>query len=162
MWRGLHWEKLLYYQIGCYQSCPQCSYTGKTLYPVPEDLILAGNCPTPPAPSLGGGNATHEHELRTYNIDNDSKFGDWGKWMPWRSPGTAGLGNPRFQPCGVNSGSKPSFPDPPASGQPQFANGTDLPPTVTTTWKAGSIVNVEWAIYANHGGGKFFLSSIFI
>ena len=146
----------LYYQIGCFQSSPSCSYTGKTLYPVPADLVKAGN-PVgwrPPAPTLGGGNATHEKELRTYNIDNDSKLGDWTSWNPWRSPGTAGMGNPAFQPCGVNSGSKPSFPDPPAAGQPQFGNGTDLPPSVTSTeWRQGSVVNAEWSIYANHGGG---------
>ena len=79
---------------------------------------------------------------------------DWTRKHPWRSPGTAGKGNPKFQPCGVNSGSKPTFPDPPAAGQKQFANGTDLPPTrITTKWKIGSIVDAGWSIYANHGGG---------
>merc|ERR1711871_419534 len=149
-------EACLYYQIGCYQSCPSCSYVGKTLYPVPEDLVKAGNCPTPPAPTLGGGDPAVEHALRTYNIDNDSELGDWTKWNPWRSPGTAGLGNPQFQPCGVNSGSNVTFPDPPAAGQPQFANGTALPETPRsnrTVWTAGSVVEAEWAIYANHGGG---------
>ena len=34
-------EACLYYQIGCFQSCPVCSYTGKTLYPVLEDLKKA-------------------------------------------------------------------------------------------------------------------------
>ena len=140
-------EACLYYQIGCFQSCPVCSYTGKTLYPVLEDLKKAGNCPVPPKPTL-------EPRMRTYNVDNLSKRGDWTRWNPWRSPGTAGKGNLAFQPCGVNSGSDPSFPDPPASGQKQFANGTDLPPTrEKATWKIGSAVDVEWSIYANHGGG---------
>ena len=146
----------LYYQIGCFQNSPACSYTGKTLYPVPEDLVKAGNAPgwRPPAPTLGGGNAADEHELRTYNIDNQSKLGDWTRWNPWRSPGTAGINNPEFQPCGVNSGSNPSFPDPPAAGQPQFANGTDLPPSgPPTVWTKGSVVEAEFSIYANHGGG---------
>merc|ERR1719445_1946649 len=61
-----------------------------------------------------------------------------------------------FQPCGVNSGSNPTFPDPPAAGQPQFANGTDLPPTARaerSVWPVGSVQEVSWAIYANHGGG---------
>ena len=147
-------EACLYYQIGCFQSCPECSYVGKTLYPVPDDLKKAGNCPVPPAPKLGGGDAEKEHALRTYNIDNFSKRGDWTKWNPWRSPGTAGKGNLKFQPCGVNSGSNPSFPDPPAHGQKQFANGTDLPPiSQKTIWKMGSVVDAEWSIYANHGGG---------
>lgn len=150
-------ESCLYYQIGCFQNCPQCSYVGKTLYPVPEDLKKAGNCPTPPAPTLGGGDKVKEHDLRTYNIDGESVLGDWTRWNPWRSPGTAGRGNPMFQPCGVNSGSSPDFPDPPAGGQPQFANGTDLPPVgPATVWKANSVVEAEWSIYANHGGGYSF------
>ena len=123
---------------------------GKTLYPVPEDLVKAGNCPTPPEPTLGGGDPEHEHELRTYNIDNDSELGDWGKWMPWRSPGTAGRGNPGFQPCGVNSGSNPTFPNPPASTEKQFANGTEtgLPgSTMTSTLMhaLGPLNGFSWA-----------------
>lgn len=148
-------ESCLYYQIGCFQGCGTCSYEGKTLYPVPQDLVKAG-CETPPAPTLGGGDPVHEHELRTYNIDNASKFGDWTRWNPWRSPGTAGKGNAAFQPCGVNSGADPAFPLPPAKGQPAFANGTGLPETPKanrTVWKSGSVVEASWAIYANHGGG---------
>ena len=146
-------ESCLYYQIGCFQSCGTCSYTGKTLYPVAADLVAAG-CQEPPPPTLGGGDPAEEHKLRTYNIDNDSRFGDWGKWNPWRSPGTAGKGNPKFQPCGVNSGGSAASGDPPAAGQPIFANGTDLPALKnTTTWAAGSVVEASWSIYANHGGG---------
>ena len=135
-------ESCLYYQIGCFQSCGTCSYQGKTLYPVPNDLVAAG-CATPPAPTLGGGDAAAEHSLRTYNIDGASALGDWTAWMPWRSPGTAGKGNRKFQPCGVNSGASTAFPLPPAHGQPAFANGTDLPPLPTSSqsvWKAGSVV----------------------
>ena len=29
-----------------------------------------------------GGNKTLEHILRSYNIDGDSKMGDWTQWMP--------------------------------------------------------------------------------
>lgn len=145
----------LYYQIECFQGCGTCSLEGKTLYPVPADLKNAG-CQTPPAPTLGGGDAAAEHALRTYNIDQASAFGDWTKWNPWRSPGTAGKGNPKFQPCGINSGSDVSFPDPPAHGQAKAAPGSDLPPlpkSSQTTWKSGSVVEAEWSIYANHGGG---------
>jgi len=148
-------ESCLYYAIGCFQECGTCSYVGKTLYPTPEDLVAAG-CQTPPPPKLGGGDPLEEHKLRTYNIDGASHFKDWTAWNPWRAPGTAGKGNPAFQPCGVNSGSNPTFPDPPAAGQPQFANGTDLPPldpSAQSTWKAGGLANVSWSIYANHGGG---------
>jgi hypothetical protein len=149
-------EACLYYAIGCFQNSPHCSFVGKTLYPVPEDLVKAGNPEgwRPPAPTLGGGDPAREKELRTYNVDDESVLGDWTAWNPWRAPGTSGKGNPGFQPCGVNSGSNPTFPDPPAAGQPQFANGTDLPSYgPPTTWKRGDVVPAEWSIYANHGGG---------
>lgn len=149
-------ESCLYYQIGCFQGCASCSMAGKTLYPVPADLASAG-CPAPadmPAPTLGGGDRALERALRTYNIDNSSKLGDWTKWNPWRSPGSAGRGNPEFQPCGVNSGAKPAYPLPPAAGAPAGANGTDLPPLPgeAVVWRRG-VVEASWAIYANHGGG---------
>jgi len=152
-------EACLYYQIGCFQGCGTCSLSGKTLYPVPSDVTLAGcDADKLPEPTLGGGNATHEHEMRSYNIDNQSWKGDWTKWMPWRSPGLAGKGNPKFQPCGVNSGALASQPEPPTSTH-DVANGAPgtllsmLPKQEWSTWKAGSVVEAEWAIYANHGGG---------
>lgn len=126
---------------------------------MPADVTLAGCDPNNmPEPTLGGGNKTHEHEMRSYNIDGDSAMGDWTKWMPWRSPGTAGKGNPQFQPCGVNSGALASQPEPPTTAKdvPNGGNGTSLPPLPRSewaTWKAGSVVEAEWAIYANHGGG---------
>ena len=142
-----------------------CSLQGKTLwqteplYPAPEDLAMAGcDAATLPAPTLGGGNMTLERELRTLNIDTESKKGDWTLWMPWRSPGSAGKGNPKFQPCGVNSGALGSRPEPAttATDVPKGGPGTALPvlpKTQWATWQAGSIVTAEWAIYANHGGG---------
>jgi len=150
-------DACLYYQIGCFQGCGTCSLMGKTLYPVPADLKAAG-CDTPPEPTLGGGNKTLEHMLRTYNIDTESANGDWTKWMPWRSPGTAGRGNPDFQPCGINSGALASQPEPPTTAQdvPNGGPGTALPKLPKdewAVWKAGSVVEAEWSIYANHGGG---------
>merc|ERR1711939_1058866 len=121
-------ESCLYYQIGCFHSCATCSYEGKTLWPVENDLVTAGCSTNPPPPTLGGGDPAKAYALRTHNRDLASTQGDWTQWNPWRSPGSTGKGNPGFQPCGVNSGSKPSFPLPPAQGQPAFANGTDLPP----------------------------------
>jgi len=149
-------EACLYYQIGCFQSCETCSLKGKTLYPVPADLVAAGNCPVPPTPTLGGGDPVLEKELRTYNIDNSSRLGDWTRWMPWRSPGTAGAGNPNFSPCGINSGASADQPLPFSKGQPRGGSGSNLPPTPMAqrpSWKAGSEQMVEFSIYANHGGG---------
>jgi hypothetical protein len=141
-------DACLYYQIGCFQGCGTCSLKGKTLCPVMADLEAAG-CPVPPEPTLGGGNATLEYELRSYNKDNQSRMGDWTKWMPWRSPGSSGKGNPKFQPCGVNSGALASQPEPPttATDVPNGGPGTDLPmlpKNEWSTWKAGSVVEAEW------------------
>jgi len=152
-------DACLYYQIGCFQGCGSCSLQGKTLYPVPTDVTLAGCDPTNmPEPTLGGGNKTLERMLRSYNIDGESTAGDWTKWMPWRSPGTAGKGNSAFQPCGVNSGALASQPEPPTTAHdvPNGGNGTDLPmlpKSDWSVWKSGSVVEAEWAIYANHAGG---------
>ena len=142
-------ESCLYYQIGCYAGCGTCSMSGKGLYPSPEDLQLAGNC-EPAKPSLP------EH-MRSYNVDNQSTAGDWTKVNPWRAPGSAGIGNPKFQPCGVNSGWDTPHPSrgsagPPAGGQPIGAYGTDLPPVgAPAVWKSGGIEEVSYSIYANHG-----------
>lgn len=152
-------DACLYYQIGCFHGCASCSLQGKTLYPVPNDLKLARcNESSMPKPSLGGGNKTLEHILRSYNIDDESVMGDWTQWMPWRSPGHAGRGNPDFQPCGVNSGALASQPEPPTTAKdvPNGGPGTSLPPLPKhewAVWKAGSVVEAEWAIYANHAGG---------
>ena len=144
-------EACLYYQIGCYAGCGTCSYSGKDLYPTAEDLQLAGDC-EPIEPTL-------PEEFRSYNIDSESTKGDWTKVNPWRSPGTAGRGNPAFQPCGVNSGWQSAHPvrgsaGPPTSTEPIGANGTDLPPVgAPTVWEAGKTAEVEFSIYANHAGG---------
>jgi len=152
-------DACLYYQVGCFAGCGSCSLTGKTLYPVAADVAAAGcDASTLPAPTLGGGNATLERILRTHNVDKDSTEGDWTKWNPWRSPGSAGKGNPTFQPCGINSGASASASLPPTTAHdvPLSGNGTDLPALPKqewATWRAGSVVEAEWAIYANHAGG---------
>ena len=149
-------ESCLYYQIGCYAGCPTCSLTGKDLYPTAADLRLADNC-VPIEPTLGGGDAAHERELRTHNVDNLSVRGDWTKVNPWRAPGTAGRGNPDFQPCGVNSGGKVAFSNPSTTAKdvPKAGPGTALPKVGQggPVWKRGSTVEASWALYANHAGG---------
>jgi hypothetical protein len=44
-------DACLYYQIGCFHSCGNCSLTGKTMYPVPNDLTKAG-CKVAQHPSV--------------------------------------------------------------------------------------------------------------
>jgi len=148
-------DACLYYQVGCYAGCGTCSLTGKDLYPTAADLAKAGNC-KPIEPTLGGGEAAHEYELRTMNIDNLSTMGDWTRPNPWRAPGSAGLALPTFEPCGVNSGGSLHGGLPPTTSHdvPTGGPGTALPDLGSTaTWAAGSTVNATWALYANHGGG---------
>lgn len=141
-------DACLWYQIGCFVGCPKCSYSGKDLYVTPEDLQRAGNC-TPIAPTI------NDPELRSYNLGAAAGSDeDWTKVNPWRAPGTAGRGNPDFNPCGYSSGTL-NWTAPPATGTRTGMPGTELPELTTnqTVWKAGATVEVEWAIYANHGGG---------
>jgi hypothetical protein len=152
-------EACLYYQIGCYAGCPTCSLVGKDLYPTEADLVKADFC-KPMAPTLGGGDPAHEYELRTNNRDGLSTAGDWTKWNPWRAPGTAGRGNSQFEPCGINSGAKDTptekVPNPQTTSHdvPKSGPGTALKPVgAGPTWKRGTVVDVSWALYANHGGG---------
>mmetsp|Transcript_11289 Transcript_11289/g.34789 ORF Transcript_11289/g.34789 Transcript_11289/m.34789 type:complete len:307 (+) Transcript_11289:124-1044(+) len=123
---------------------------GKDLYPTAEDLRLAGDC-EPAAATI------NSDELRSYNLGAAAgSSDDWTQVMPWRAPGTAGLGNPDFNPCGRNSGDKTGA-LPPSTAYPNDVNmpGTELPPVAGTaaTWKAGSTQEVEYGIYAHHAGG---------
>lgn len=73
---------------------------------------------------------------------------------PWRSPGKA----PVLSPCGMAGGGPTYHPSNGAEAPIGFKQGFDgrnLPamPGVETTWQAGSVQEVAWAIHANHGGG---------
>jgi hypothetical protein len=106
----------------------------------------------------GGATATVcEPSLRTYNVDAPCGGDeDYYYNSPWRAPGSA----PVFDSCGV-AGGRP----PPAGGygaqyfNTSFASQGDLGSVVLprtpseTVWEAGAVVEVSWAIYANHGGG---------
>ena len=147
---GCTGDACLWYAIGCYAGCANCSYQGKDLYPTAQDLRLAGDC-APAAPTVNA------RALRTYNIDSAAgSAADWTRVMPWRAPGTAGAGNPAFDPCGVNSGDKTGA-TPTATGFDEVGMpGTRLPAPAGASpaaWRAGGVVEVEWAIYANHAGG---------
>jgi len=72
--------------------------------------------------------------------------------MSWRAPGSAPvLGSG----CGVAGGNP--LPIPNGGSAPSWAkqglDGLDLPETMPTVWKKGEVVEVAWAITANHGGG---------
>jgi len=81
-------------------------------------------------------------------------FEDVENRNPWRYPGSAPVENP----CGLNGGGY--FPGPHGTGGEAFFGfqqgwkGTEVSPLLkTTTWIAGSTVEVAWGITANHGGG---------
>lgn len=79
--------------------------------------------------------------------------------MPWRAPGTAPvLGSG----CGV-AGGGPIARDNGGFPPPNFKQGADfltIPEQKATVWKRGSVVEMSWATFANHGGGcTFFISS---
>lgn len=104
---------------------------------------------------------TLPEEFRTWNIDGSilppsgvSK--DWTASHPWRSPGNA----PVLDACGMAGGSTKD--NSAAGGFPPVGHlagdkGSEvLNSTGVTTWKAGAIVEVSWAMAANHGGGYQF------
>merc|ERR1712232_1305661 len=73
---------------------------------------------------------------------------------PWCAPGHSPVENP----CGVAGGDHhegiPGAGGDAPPGHKQGEDGRDLPELPTrTVWKAGSIVDVSWAVIANHAGG---------
>lgn len=81
--------------------------------------------------------------------------GDWTQFNPWRAPGTA----PVTDPCGMAGGGQKKG-DPGNGGVAPPGHtlgelGSTLKPLTAgpANWKPGSVVEVAWAIDANHGGG---------
>jgi len=98
---------------------------------------------------------------------------DLTKSMPWRAPGWA----PLQSPCGIAGGNAHGFKElegelgtesakivdmdggfMQATSDGGYGWGADartyrFPGVVETEWKRGSVVEVAWGIFANHGGG---------
>uniref|UniRef100_A0A7S4JER8 Chitin-binding type-4 domain-containing protein n=1 Tax=Odontella aurita TaxID=265563 RepID=A0A7S4JER8_9STRA len=133
-------ESLYWYQVGCMIGC-KCSGGGKEMYPTLESV----GCDTPAEPT---------NPVRTWNNENTSPKGDWNKYMPWRSPGSA----IPLDSCGVAGGFlltaavqySHSFLD---ESIKQGTKGTSLPPGEIAVWEAGSIVEASFYLTVNHGGG---------
>jgi len=99
-----------------------------------------------------------DSSLRTLNVfaECGSKE-DFYYYSPWRAPGTA----PVIDSCGSAGGRLPG--QAPGGAGANYQNnsiahlgmpGTSLPAMPPqATWKAGSLVEVGWAIEAHHGGG---------
>ena len=95
-----------------------------------------------------------DQKLRTYA---HNEYPPWVLHNPWRAPGAA----PITSPCGVSGGNHNGCLGGPKCGQD--AGGFDKGPKAedvnfvhdiyVTNWTRGSVVEVAWAIRANHGGG---------
>lgn len=100
---------------------------------------------------------TLPERFRTYNLGNDDPAtarhpaGDWTRTRPWRSPGAA----PVLDACGMAGGSFQNNENPgghPPPGHTWGDRGSALPALSRrpVEWRAGSVVEVSWAIAANH------------
>jgi len=87
------------------------------------------------------------------NVSSGPK--DWSRKNPWRAPGSApviGSG------CGSAGGGPTALPCAGGVAPPGFSQGDDALKVLpahgdVTIWERGSVVEVAWAITANHGGG---------
>ena len=109
--------------------------------------------PNPRIAIIPGPPTLNDSMYRTVNVGISSGPGDWTRIMPWRSPGSAPvLGSG----CGVAGGGnlRQSNGGWPPTGMAQGADPlATLPKGNTTVWKAGSVVEVAWGQWTNHGGG---------
>lgn len=102
----------------------------------------------------------NDPRLRTYrdNMEN----GDWTKNNPWRAPGFSPVGSP----CGMAGGGNTpgdwvsvSLQEHIRAGAvtPPFIkrgyDGRDLPEGPKMKWAQGSVQEVAWSVFLNHGGG---------
>ena len=99
------------------------------------------------------GEPTLPDYARSFNVNVSSGEDDWSRKMPWRAPGTApvygsGCGAAGGGPKAYDNGGFP--PDGYKQGE-DFLNAPELP--TKTVWKRGSVQEVAWATFANHGGG---------
>ena len=85
-----------WFNIGCNGGCDKCTVGqgpngGGNGYVTPFSMncTVRGEPVGPGMRVLIPGADTLPHALRTWNIDNKSKAGDWTKFMPWRAPGSS-------------------------------------------------------------------------
>eukprot|EP01049_Picozoa_sp_SAG25_P008851 SAG25_NODE_829_length_5170_cov_2.432656_6_plen_276_part_00 len=138
----------LWFSEGCYHGCQTCS----SVMPEAGNYYGKPNCNTTLAPTL-------PDEFVTWNIPNKegkrpSKFGDWTRFHPWRSPGRA----PTADPCGVAGAYKLAVGGGGQTpiGAKQGDKGSELPVGVITEWKKGAVEEVGFMLGANHGGGYLY------
>jgi len=130
----------MWFSQGCSIGCPNCTENNTEFF-----RSLCGSTVPP---------TITDSALRTFNrhVPSGSRL-DWTKTHPWRAPGTA----PVLDPCGVAGGASKDNSGAGGFVPPSFKagdKGSKLPPLAAqTVWAVGSVVEVSWAISANHGGG---------
>lgn len=115
-------------------------------------LFSQPNVKQPTAAVIPGPPTNNVSKYRTVNVNVSSGPGDWTRIMPWRAPGSAPvLGSG----CGVAGGGDVWNGNGgwPSTDMAQGADALLLPQGPPTIWKAGSVVEVAWGMWANHGGG---------
>ena len=145
---------------GCALGCETCDGTSRGPIPGSKDPHWHRKfnlCPEAQARAT-----ICDPALRTINAKADcGAADDWYYFSPWRHPGSA----PVFDSCGMAGG----HPPPAVGGHAGFGGvyintthahlgmvGSALKPAPTrtpTVWRAGSTVEVTWAVEANHAGG---------
>jgi len=138
-----------WYQVGCINGCTCSGYEKDIVnggyYMTPEDA----KCSQPKEPTL-------PEYARTWNIEGKSAQGDWTKYFPWRAPGSS----IPLDPCGVFDGFDPprvsGSSNASTSSYPTGSHGSKvLRPHAgaPANWKTGSVVEVSFGLFVNHGGG---------
>lgn len=138
----------------CTPGCGNCTGSARVPAPTKPDphAEITRCCDTPMEPTL-------DPKYRT-EPDVPEWGGDITKYSPWRSPGHG----PVLGPCGVAGGwpnwknnpvAEPASLGPWQEGVQRGMDGRDVPKLTQTrtVWEAGSIQEVAWSVYANHGGG---------
>lgn len=145
----------LWFSEGCYNGCDSCTEA----MPVPANCThgpCPGNYYGPPPPTCSPREPTLPEQYRTWNIGNASPFGDFTRYHPWRSPGSA----PTSDPCGIAGGyaneTGGGGETPPGANQGDKGSALPKHVNVSTEWAAGGIAEVGWMLAANHGGGYLY------
>merc|ERR1719330_294487 len=129
----------LWFSQGCGIGCSKCTEDNTNFFTSP--------CNGTKQPTI------HDPKLRTFNRYGKDLHGDWTASHPWRAPGSA----PVLDPCGMAGGSTKNNDAAgglaPAPGHKMGDKGSQLVPSEKTQWTVGSTVEVEWGMWANHGGG---------
>ncbi len=163
---------MLCWRAGCASGCKTCD--GNTRGPIPA-FSGSGTGPILPIPGhidSGTGKPVQQEPVcpealnatvcdpqqRTVNTGAEcGSPDDFFFFSPWRRPGSAGV----LDSCGIAGGRVPG------EGQGGYGavytntthaklgdSGSALPHyPAGVTWRAGDVVEVAWALQANHGGG---------